>query len=251
MSYHARLLRLLAGPRRAAVPALARDATGRRCPAFAAPTRARDRAAGLGAAAAVVDRGGARLGRRRQAALPPRRGTARAPADRAAVDDPGRTGRASANAPDGRAISRARADPGRGAAAVRRGHRFGHAPSELGGRRGAADRVCLHRRGRVRLAHAGRPGRGELVRRAGGWEIAAVGRRLVAGPRQPADVPVPAPALVLPAVHLGALPVAGVAASICGSCRRIRIAQAAWASSARWPMHSHRCFLPRGPCWAG
>ena len=41
--------------------------------------------------------------------------------------------------------------------------------------------------------------------------IAAVGRRLVAGRRQPAAVPVPAPALVFPAVHLGALPVAGVA----------------------------------------
>ena len=72
--------------------------------------------------------------------------------------------------------------------------------------------------------------------------------RLVAGPRQPAAVPVPAAALVLPPVHLGALPVAGVAASICGSCRRIRIAQAAWASSARWPMRSRRCCWPRGPC---
>ena len=69
-------------------------------------------------------------------------------------------------------------------------------------------------------------GRGELVRRAGGREIAAVAGRLVAGLRQPAAVPVPAPALVFPAVHLGALPVAGVAhrfavhADASGSLRR-------------------------------
>ena len=39
----------------------------------------------------------------------------------------------------------------------------------------------LRRRRRIRLADAGRARRGELVRRAGGWEIAAVAGRLVAG----------------------------------------------------------------------
>lgn len=62
----------------------------------------------------------------------------------------------------------------------------------------------------VRLSYAGRLGRAELVWRAGEREIGAVGCRLVARRGQPADVPVPAPALVLSAVHLGALPVAGV-----------------------------------------
>ena len=37
----------------------------------------------------------------------------------------------------------------------------------------------------------------------GGWDIAAVAGRLVAGPREPAGVPVPAPALVLPARRSG------------------------------------------------
>ena len=41
--------------------------------------------------------------------------------------------------------------------------------------------------------------------------MAAVAGRLVAGLREPAAVPVPAAALVFPAVHLGAVPVAGVA----------------------------------------
>ena len=86
---------------------------------------------------------------------------------------------------------------------------------------------------------------------AGGWEIAAVAGRLVAGLRQPAAVPVPAPALVFPAVHLGALPVAGVAHRFAASCRRIRIAAAAWASSARWPMRSRRCLLAQGAMLAG
>ena len=40
-------------------------------------------------------------------------------------------------------------------------------------------------------------------------------------------------------------------ASICGSCRRIRTARAAWASSARWPMRSRRCCWPRGSLLAG
>ena len=100
-------------------------------------------------------------------------------------------------------------------------------------RRSVADRVCLRRRGWFHLAHAGRAGRDELVRRAGRRETAAVGGRLVAGHRQPAGVPVPAAALVFPSFHLGPLSVARLAHRFAASCRRIRIAQAAWASSAR------------------
>ena len=54
------------------------------------------------------------------------------------------------------------------------------------------------------------PRRVELVRRAGGREMAAVSGRLVAGTREPAAVSVPAHPLVLPAVHLDALPLARV-----------------------------------------
>ena len=43
------------------------------------------------------------------------------------------------------------------------------------------------------------------------WKIATVAGRLVAGLREPADLPIPAPALVFPAVRLGAFPLAGVA----------------------------------------
>ena len=136
-------------------------------------------------------------------------------------------------------------------AAVRRGHRLGDAPAQFGGGGGAADRVRLRRRRRIHLAHAGRPGRDELVRRAGGREIAAVAGRLVAGLRQPAAVPVPAPALVFPAVHLGALPVAGLAHRFAVRADASGSLPAAWASSARWPMRSRRCCWPRGPCWPG
>ena len=66
----------------------------------------------------------------------------------------------------------------------------------------------------------------ELVRRAGGREIAAVAGRLVAGAREPAAVSVPARALVFPAVHLDTLPLARVThrvaarADASGSLRR-------------------------------
>ena len=81
----------------------------------------------------------------------------------------------------------------------------------------------------VRLADADRARRGQLARRAGRWEMAADAGRLVAGLREPAAVPVPAAALVFPAVHLGAVPVAGVAHRVAARCRRIRTAAAAWA----------------------
>ena len=51
----------------------------------------------------------------------------------------------------------------------------------------------------------------QLARRAGRRALAPDAGRLVAGLRQPPAVPVPAAALVLPVVSLGAVPVAGVA----------------------------------------
>ena len=218
--------RLLAGPRRAVLSALAGHASGRRSAPTAPPPRRRDGASGLGAAAAVVDRGRTCLGRQRPAAVPPRRGTARAAADRAAAADRGGTGRSPAHAPGGGAVPGTRPDSGRGAGAVRRGHRLGAAPAQFVRGGGPADSVRLRRRGRIHLADAGDARRGELVRRVGGREMAAVAGRVVDGRREPAAVPVPAPALVFPAVHLGALPVAGVAhraefrADASGSLRR-------------------------------
>ena len=111
-------------------------------------------------------------------------------------------------------------------ATVRRGDRLGAAPAQFVRGGGPPDCVRLRRRGGIHLADARDARRGELVRRVGGWEMAAVAGRLVAGRREPAAVPVPAPALVFPAVHLGALPVAGVAhrvdvrADASGSLRR-------------------------------
>ena len=58
---------------------------------------------------ALVGRGRTRLGRQRQAAIPPRHRAARAPAARAAAVDPGGTGRPPADAPGGAAV------PGRAA----------------------------------------------------------------------------------------------------------------------------------------
>ena len=63
----------------------------------------------------------------------------------------------------------------------------------------------------VALADADRTRRLQLARRAGQWKVAAVDGRVVAGLCQPADLPVPAAAMVFPPVHLGAVPVAGVA----------------------------------------
>ena len=74
----------------------------------------------------------------------------------------------------------------------------------------AAHRIRLRRRRGPRLADADGARRGRLARRAGRWRLAAVAGRLVAGPGEPAGVPVPVAALVFPAVHLGAVPVAGV-----------------------------------------
>ena len=53
--------------------------------------------------------------------------------------------------------------------------------------------------------------RGELVRRIGRRQMAAVAGRVVAGRRKPAVLPVPASALVLSPVHLDAVPLARVA----------------------------------------
>ena len=63
----------------------------------------------------------------------------------------------------------------------------------------------------IHLAHPFRARRGELAWRGSGWKIAAVARRLVAGLREPADLPIPAPALVFSAVRVGAISLAGVA----------------------------------------
>ena len=80
-----------------------------------------------------------------------------------------------------------------------------------------------------------------------GWNLAADAGRLVAALGEPAAVPVRAPALVFPAVHLGALPVAGVAhrvevhADASGPLRRSGL------SVRRSATRSCRCCRPRGP----
>ena len=83
----------------------------------------------------------------------------------------------------------------------------------------------------------------------GTWQPSLAGWWLGAG--EPAAVPVPAAALVFPAVHLGALPVAGVAhrvdahADASGPLRRPGLPRRASA------MRSRRCCSPRGRCWPG
>ena len=59
-----------------------------------------------------------------------------------------------------------------------------------------------------------------------GRKIPAVARRLVAGLREPADLPIPAPALVFSDVRVGAFPVAACRASNSVSCQCIPTAAA-------------------------
>ena len=177
----------------------------------AAPPHRDPGAAGLGAAAALVGRGRARLGRECTAAFSLRHRHPCAPAARAAAVDPGGTDRPPADARRGGAIPVARPDPGRGASEVRRGHHVGHALAQFRRGGGVHNRVRLCRGRRLHLAHPFRARRDELAWRRRRWKITAVARRLVAGLREPADLPIPAPALVFPAVRVGAFPVAGVA----------------------------------------
>ncbi len=208
-------------------------------------------AAGLGAVASVVACGGHSLAWARHAAVPARRGHARPSTAGAAAAHPGRTGREHATGPHGAGVRGSRDGPGCGPAGIRRSHRLGHAPAQFDRRGGAAHRVRLRRRGWVHMAEADGARRGHLVRRAGQWNTAAVACRVVAGPREPADCPVPPAALVFPAVDLGALPVAGVAprvdarADASGPERRPGISRAWWAT------HSRRCCWRRGPCLPG
>ena len=242
--------RLLLGAGRAAVSALAADPSGRGCAAAAAPPHRRADGAGLGTAARAVGRGRARVGWRR-AAVPLRRRAARPPSGGAAAVDRRRAGRAPAHAAGGAAVPGARPHPRLGAADIRRGHRLGDAPAQFGLGGGIAHRVRLRRRGGVRLADADRARRGQLARRAGRRDMAAVAGRLVAGPGEPAAVPVPAAALVLPAVHLGAVPVAGVAhrveahADASGPLRRPGLPRRPSVTRSR------RCCWRRERCWPG
>ena len=159
-------------------------------------------------------------------------------------------GRAPAHAPGRRAVRGAWPHPRFGAGGIPRGRLLGDASAQfdLGG--SAAHRGGLRGRRGNRLADAGDRG-GELGRRDGGWKMAAVARGLVAGPGQPAGVPVPVAAVVFPALHLGAVSVAGVTnrvavdADASGPLRRPRL------SGGRQSGVRARCWWRRERSWPG
>ena len=178
-------------------------------------------------------RGGTRLGRQRHAAVSPRRRTARAPAGRAAVVDRGGTDRPPAHAPGGRPVPGSRPDPGPAARA-----QFDAAvASAMRLRNSVAAEVLLIAvvyvvgvgfvwRTQVALDVAswyGVPAAADGGRRAAGWWL---------GAGEPADLPVPARALVFPPVHLGALPLARLAhrSALHADCTRIAAAASAFSA---------------------
>ena len=147
---------------------------------------------------------------RRRSPLPPQRGSARAFSPRAAAPRPGRARRPPSHATGGGAVFRARSRGRPRPPARQRGHRIGHASAEFVGRRAPAP--CSHLRARHLVAGLYRRRRGHLG--LGGGERLrirqSVARRLVACAGQRAPLPVPAPPLVFPRLHLDALSLADV-----------------------------------------
>ena len=99
----------------------------------------------------------------------------------------------------------------RGAPAIRRRCRFGNAAAQFGRGGAAVDRVRVRGRHSVRVARSGGARREQLVRHCGEWATESVARRLVGRARQHAHISISVPALVFQVLHLGTLPLAGVA----------------------------------------
>ena len=189
------------------------------------------------------------MGRERRAAVPLRHRAARASSAGSAAARRRRTGRAPAHAYGRRAVPPAGPHSRFRTGDVPRGRLLGDAAAQCHLGRSASHRGGLPRRRGNRLADAGARG-GGVGRRARRRNLAAVACWLVVGPGEPAGVPVPVAALVLPDLHLGAIPVAGVPhrvaldADASRPLRRPRLS----GGSAR---HSRQCCWRKERSWPG